>query len=86
MGHNGFASTASLNLDENTSTDSGESSGHNGHHGPYHHGHNHHQGSARRRVPTEPMNGTSTRPRNDSFTSSFERMRSPFKGFRKHFT
>ncbi|KAJ2666606.1 hypothetical protein IW148_000833 [Coemansia sp. RSA 1199] len=26
------------------------------------------------------------RPRNDSLTSSFERIRSPFKGFRKHFS
>ncbi|KAJ2161408.1 Serine/threonine-protein kinase MRCK alpha [Coemansia sp. RSA 552] len=36
----------------------------------------------RQRVPTEP----SARPRNDSLTSSFERIRSPFKGFRRHFT
>ncbi|KAJ1817988.1 Serine/threonine-protein kinase MRCK beta [Coemansia sp. RSA 2598] len=82
MSANGFSSTASLNLDERTSADSGESSGHGAYHGHHHHP----QGSARRRVPTEPMNGASTRPRNDSFTSSFERMRSPFKGFRKHFT
>ncbi|KAJ1742119.1 hypothetical protein LPJ79_002750 [Coemansia sp. RSA 1821] len=38
--------------------------------------------TSRRRVPTEPH----VRPRNDSLTSSFERIRSPFKGFRKHFT
>ncbi|KAJ2315601.1 hypothetical protein IWW52_004009, partial [Coemansia sp. RSA 2704] len=36
----------------------------------------------RRRVPTEPQ----PRPRNDSLTASFERIRSPFKGFRKHFS
>ncbi|KAJ2340131.1 hypothetical protein GGF43_006482, partial [Coemansia sp. RSA 2618] len=38
--------------------------------------------TSRRRVPTEPH----ARPRNDSLTSSFERIRSPFKGFRKHFS
>ncbi|KAJ1734656.1 Serine/threonine-protein kinase MRCK beta [Coemansia biformis] len=38
----------------------------------------------RRRVPTDPQNGT--RPRNESLSASFERIRSPFKGFRKHFS
>ncbi|KAJ2787770.1 hypothetical protein GGI15_000471 [Coemansia interrupta] len=73
-----FGSTTSLNTDERPEADHGEPSS------PHHHdGHHHH---SRRRVPTEPLSGSSSRPRNDSLTSSFERMRSPFKGFRKHFT
>ncbi|KAJ2724375.1 hypothetical protein GGI07_001976 [Coemansia sp. Benny D115] len=76
-----FASTVSLNLDGHKSGESLDAAGGNHHH--------HHPTSSRRRVPTEPMGGGSsstTRPRNDSLTSSFERMRSPFKGFRKHFS
>ncbi|KAJ2080913.1 hypothetical protein H4R24_002713 [Coemansia sp. RSA 988] len=66
-----FASTISLNS-ATRSDSAASSSGAAGQHN-------------RRRVPTEPANST-TRPRNDSLTSSFERIRSPFKGFRKHFT
>ncbi|KAJ2009089.1 Serine/threonine-protein kinase MRCK alpha [Coemansia thaxteri] len=37
--------------------------------------------------PHQPNNSnTSARPRNDSLSASFDRIRSPFKGFRKHFS
>ncbi|KAJ2128079.1 hypothetical protein IW136_006205, partial [Coemansia sp. RSA 678] len=37
-------------------------------------------------TPASSSRAPEPRPRNDSLTSSFERIRSPFKGFRKHFS
>ncbi|KAJ2826788.1 hypothetical protein FBU31_003347 [Coemansia sp. 'formosensis'] len=72
------ASTASLAHDPNRpgSADSTGSSG---------------AGSTRRPMHTEPLSGDSNasgngRARNDSLSASFDRIRSPFKGFRKHFS
>ncbi|KAJ2116856.1 hypothetical protein IW146_001221 [Coemansia sp. RSA 922] len=73
------ASTASLALDPNR-PGSADSTGSGS--------------STRRPVHTEPLSGDSTnsnasgsgRPRNDSLSASFDRIRSPFKGFRKHFS
>ncbi|KAJ1721550.1 Serine/threonine-protein kinase MRCK beta [Coemansia erecta] len=87
-----FGSTASLNTAERSEPDDAAEPASPHHHHHQHQQHQqHHDGhyanhQSRRRVPTEPLSASSTRPRNDSLTSSFERMRSPFKGFRKHFT
>ncbi|KAJ1887687.1 hypothetical protein LPJ66_008987, partial [Kickxella alabastrina] len=75
-----FASAASFDGDRK-STESADSYGTAG---------NSYSPTSRPRPPLDPSNGstgsTGSRPRNDSTTSSFERIRSPFKGFRKHFS
>ncbi|KAJ2018383.1 hypothetical protein IWW57_005242, partial [Coemansia sp. S610] len=73
------ASTASLAGQHNNRPGSADSTGSSG------------AGSTRRPMHTEPLSGDSTnsgnsRPRNDSISASFDRIRSPFKGFRKHFS